>query len=161
MPQPHPDRMVAHAKHGLEFFKRGVGMPFNVRLKLLGVEFAPMAPACFRGQRALLGGQQIPIDGTSGQIIPPGSFGFGAAALNEFHHPFPQVQRIGFHALKPIMLCPNVNMKCYIFARREYIYSISDKLLRNDPPCSQLAQCSSYPPFCIHMGSSCHILEKP
>ena len=106
--------MVAHAKHGLEFFKRGVGMPFNVRLKLLGVEFAPMAPACFRGQRALLGGQQIPIDGTSGQIIPPGSFGFGAAALNEFHHPFPQVQRIGFHALKPIMLCPNVNMKCYI-----------------------------------------------
>ena len=105
--------MVAHAKHGLEFFKRGVGMPFNVRLKLLGVEFAPMAPACFRGQRALLGGQQIPIDGTSGQIIPPGSFGFGAAALNEFHHPFPQVQRIGFHALKPIMLCPNVNMKCY------------------------------------------------
>ena len=113
--------MVAHAKHGLEFFKRGVGMPFNVRLKLLGVEFAPMAPACFRGQRALLGGQQIPIDGTSGQIIPPGSFGFGAAALNEFHHPFPQVQRIGFHALKPIMLCPNVNMKCY---SGEYIYDL-------------------------------------
>ena len=112
--------MVAHAKHGLEFFKRGVGMPFNVRLKLLGVEFAPMAPACFRGQRALLGGQQIPIDGTSGQIIPPGSFGFGAAALNEFHHPFPQVQRIGFHALKPIMLCPNVNMKCYSFNTRPF-----------------------------------------
>jgi hypothetical protein len=33
--------------------------------------------------------------------------------LDEVHHPFPQVQRISFHALKPVTLCPNVNMKCY------------------------------------------------
>jgi len=91
-------------------------MFFDMRLELLGVELAPMPPALFRGQRALFGGDEIPINGTPSQIKPPGGLGFGAAALNEFHHPFPQVQRIGFHALKPITLCPNVNMKCYIFA---------------------------------------------
>jgi hypothetical protein len=33
--------------------------------------------------------------------------------LDELHHPLPQIQRISFHARKPIFLCPNVNMNCY------------------------------------------------
>jgi len=104
---------MAHAKHGLEFFECGVRMFFDVRLKFFGVELAPLPPAFFRGQRAFLGGGQIPINGTARQVKPPGGPGLGAAALNEFHHPFPQVQRISLHARKPARLCPNVNMKCY------------------------------------------------
>ena len=104
---------MADTKDLLDFLEGGIGMFFDMRLELLGVELAPMPPALFRGQRALFGGDEIPINGTPSQIKPPGGLGFGAAALNEFHHPFPQVQRIGFHALKPITLCPNVNMKCY------------------------------------------------
>ena len=107
--------MMADAKHLLEFLEGGIGMLFDVNLELLRVEFAPVSPACFRGQRACFGGVQIPINGTPGQVKPPGSLGFRAARLDEVHHPFPQVQRISFHALKPITLCPNVNMKCYIF----------------------------------------------
>ena len=106
--------MMADAKHLLEFLEGGVGMFFNVRPKFLRIEFAPMPPALFWGQRAFLGGDQIPIDGTPGQIKPPGGLGFGTTVPNEFHHPFPQVQRTGFHARKPITLCPNVNMKCYM-----------------------------------------------
>ena len=105
---------MADTEHLLEFLEGGVGMFFNVRPKFLRIEFAPMAPALFGGQRAFLGGDQIPIDGTPGQIKPPGGRGFGTTVLNEFHHPFPQVQRISFHARKPITLCPNVYMKCYI-----------------------------------------------
>ena len=105
--------MMADAKHVLDFLEGGVGMFFNVSLKFLRIEFAPMTPALFWGQRAFLGGDQIPVNGTSGQRIPSGGLGLGAAALNEFHHPFPQVQCISFHVRKPVMLRPNVNMKCY------------------------------------------------
>ena len=105
--------MMADAKHLLEFLEGGIGMLFDLGLEFLRVEFAPVSPACFRGQRACFGGLQIPINGTPGQVKPPGGLGFGAARLDEVHHPFPQVQRISFHALKPITLCPNVNMKCY------------------------------------------------
>jgi hypothetical protein len=111
---------MADTKDLLDFLEGGIGMFFDMRLELLGVELAPMPPALFRGQRALFGGDEIPINGTPSQIKPPGGLGFGAAALNEFHHPFPQVQRIGFHALKPITLCPNVNMKCYSGAKRRH-----------------------------------------
>jgi len=104
---------MADAKNLLDFLECGVGMFFDVRLEFFGVELAPMSPASFRGQRAFFGGDQIPVNGTPRQVKPPGGLGFGAAALNEFHHPFPQVQRIGFHARKPVSLCPNVNMKCY------------------------------------------------
>jgi len=111
---------MADAENRLEFLERGVGMGFDVRLELLGVELAPMAPALSRGQRAFFGGGQIPINGTPRQIKTPGGLGFGTAALNEFHHPFPQVQRIGFHARESISLCPNVNMKCYTsFGRKK------------------------------------------
>jgi len=104
---------MADAEHLLEFLERGVGVLLDMGAKFLRVERAPLSPARFRRQRPFFGGFQVAINGTPGQIKPPGGFNFGAAALNEFHHPFPQVQRIGFHVRKPISLCPNVNMKCY------------------------------------------------
>ena len=105
--------MMADAEGFLEFLEGGVGMFFDVRLELLGVELAPMAPARFRGQRPSFSGGQIPVNGTPRQIKPPGGLDFGTPALNEFHHPFPQVQRISFHAGKLITICPYVNVKCY------------------------------------------------
>jgi hypothetical protein len=104
---------MADAEGFLEFLEGGVGVLFDVRLEFFGVELAPMSPAPFGGQRAFLGGGEIPINGTPGQIKTADRLGFGATALNEFHHPFAQVQRIGFHPHKPTNLCPNVNMKCY------------------------------------------------
>jgi hypothetical protein len=80
---------MADAKRLLEFFEGGVGMFVDVRLEFWGVELAPMSPTLFQGQRAILGGAQIPINGTPSQIEPPGGLGFRAPALNEFHHPFP------------------------------------------------------------------------
>ncbi len=106
---------MAHAEHGLEFFERGVGMFLDVRLEFFGVELAPMSPTRFRRQRPLLGGGQIPVNGTPRHVEPPDGLGFGAARLDEFHHPFPQVQRIGFHARKRIRLCVYVNVNCYTF----------------------------------------------
>jgi hypothetical protein len=106
--------MMADAKRVLDFLEGGVGMIFNMSLKFLRIEFSPMTPALFLGSTLpFLGGGQIPINGTPGQIKTPGGLGLGAAALNEFHHPFPQVQCINFHLRKPIMPCPNVKMKCY------------------------------------------------
>jgi hypothetical protein len=106
--------MMADAKYLLNFFERGVRVFFDMGTEFLRIELAPGAPARFRRQHPLLGGHEIPINGTPGQVKTPGGLGFGTAALNEFHHPFSQVQRIGFHAQKLISLCPNVNMKCYI-----------------------------------------------
>jgi len=106
--------MMADTEYLLQFFEGGVGVFLDFGTEFLRVELAPGSPARFRRQRPLLGGHQIPINRTPGQFKPPGGLGFGAASLNEFHHPFPQVQRIGFHARKPISLCPNVNMKFYI-----------------------------------------------
>ena len=82
----------------LDFLEGGVGMFFDMRPELFGVELAPMPPAGFRRQRPFFGGHQVAINGTAGQVKTPGGFNFGATALNEFDHPFPQVQRIGFHA---------------------------------------------------------------
>jgi hypothetical protein len=119
--QTHPDGVVADPKHGLEFLEGGVGMLCNAGLEFFGVELAPMAPALFGGQRSGLRGIQIPINGTPRQIKTPGGLGFGTTALNEFHHPFPQVHCISFHAHQPITLCPNVNMNCYIEIRIEFV----------------------------------------
>jgi hypothetical protein len=105
--------MMADAKGLLEFLEGGVGMFLDLSLEFLRVEFAPMTPAGFGSQRPCLHGVQIAVNGASAEIKTPGSLGFGAARLDEFHHPFPQVQRISFHALKPVTLCTNVNMKCY------------------------------------------------
>ena len=89
---------MADAKHLLEFLEGGVGMVLDVNLEFLRVELAPMTPAGFGGQRPGLHGGQIAVNGAPTEIKAPGGLGFGAASLDEFHHPFPQVQRISFHA---------------------------------------------------------------
>ena len=88
-------------------------MFLDLSLEFLRVEFAPMTPAGFGSQRPCLHGVQIAVNGASTQFKASGRLGFGAAFVDVFHHPFPQVQRISFHALKPVTLCTNVNMKCY------------------------------------------------
>jgi len=105
--------MMADAKDLLEFLEGGVRMFFDVPLEFLRVKFTPMTPTRFGGQRPGLPSGQIAVNGTPTEIKSPGRFGLGAARIDEFHHPFPQVQRISFHAHKPITLCPNVNMNCY------------------------------------------------
>ena len=105
---------MADAENGLQFLEGGIGMLFDVRLELLGVELAPMTPTGFGGQRPRLPGVQIAVNGAPAEIKAAGGLGFGAARLLEFHHPFPQVQRISFHVHKPITLCTNVNMNCYM-----------------------------------------------
>jgi hypothetical protein len=81
--------MMADAKHDLQFFERGVGMFFDVRLELMGVELAPFPPALFRGERAGLSRGQIAVNGAPPQVKPPGSLGFGSARIEEFDHSFP------------------------------------------------------------------------
>lgn len=103
---------MADAEHRLDFLEGGVGVFFDVGLELGRVELAPFAPALFRGERALPGRRQIPVNRASPQIKPAGSLGLGAAFIEKFDHPFPQAQRIGFHAFKPIRLCANVYMNC-------------------------------------------------
>ena len=104
---------MADAEDGLDFLEGGLRMFFDMGRKFFGVELAPLPPARFRGERAVFGGGQIAINGTPRQRKPPGSLGFGAAGLEEVHHPLPQVQRIGFQARKPVSQCPNVNVNCY------------------------------------------------
>ena len=105
---------MADAKHPLEFLEGGIGMLFDVGLELVRVEFAPVSPAFFGSQHSLLGSSQITIDGAPPKAKAPGGLDFGPTLVDELHHPFPQIQCIGFHAQKPIRLCANVNMKCYI-----------------------------------------------
>ena len=111
---------MADAEHHLDFFKGGIGVLFDMGAEFLRVELAPGAPTRFRWQGAFLGSDQIPVNRTPGQSKIPGGFHFGTAALNEFDHPLPQVQRIGFHARKPISLCPNVYMKCYSSTQEDW-----------------------------------------
>ena len=94
-------------KDGLEFFECGVGMLFNMRLKFLGIQRSPFPPACFGGERARLGGGQIAVNRAPPQIKPPGRLDFGTTRIEEFDHPLPQIQRIGFHAKS---LSPHVPM---------------------------------------------------
>ena len=114
---------MADAEHRLDFLEGRVGVFLDVGLELCGVELAPFTPARFRGERALLGGRQIPVNRATSQIKPPGSLGLGATRVEEFDHPLPQVQRISFHAQKPIRLCANVNMKCYNYLSKQGIHS--------------------------------------
>ena len=89
---------MADVKDRGEFLERGIGMLFNVGRKFLGIERAPLAPACFGGERARFGGGQIAIDRAPPQRKAAGRLDLGAASLKKFHDPFPQIQRIGFHA---------------------------------------------------------------
>jgi len=105
---------MADRKHPLKFLEGGVGMRLDVDLEFLRVEFAPVAPAVLGGQRSGLRGGQIAVNRPPPQIKAPGGLDLGATLVDELHHPFPQIQCIGFHARKLIRLCANVNMKCYI-----------------------------------------------
>jgi len=97
----------------LEFQEGGVGMCFDVNLEFVRVELAPFPPTGFRGQRPGFHGGQIAVNTAPGDVKVPGGLNFGTAFLDELHHPIPQIQCIGFHARKPILICANVNMKCY------------------------------------------------
>lgn len=89
---------MADAKDLLQFLERGVGMSLDVGMKLVRIELAPMSPARFRSQRPRLGGGYITIDGAPPHGKAPGGLDFGPASVDEPHHPFPQIQCIGFHA---------------------------------------------------------------
>jgi hypothetical protein len=89
---------MADAKGALEFFEGRVGMLADAGVEFLGIEFSPVAPARFGGQPAGLGGGQIPVNGASAETEAPGGFNLGTALFDELDHPFPQIQRIGFHA---------------------------------------------------------------
>ena len=104
---------MADSKHPLKFLEGGVGMLVDVDLEFLRVEFAPVAPAFLGGQRSRLRGGQIAVNRPPPEIKAPGGLDFGPTLVDELHHPFPQIQCIGFHAHKPVMICANVNMKCY------------------------------------------------
>ena len=104
---------MADAKDPLQFLERGVRLVADVRLKSGRIELAPVTPTGLGRQRVRFGGGQIAINRAPSQVKAAGRLNLGAAALKKLHHPFPQIQRIAFHARKPISLCPNVNMKCY------------------------------------------------
>ena len=89
---------MADVKDGLKFFERGVGMRFNVRLKFLGIQRAPFAPAGFGGERARFGGGQIAVNRAPPQVKAPRRFHLGTAGLKKFDDALPQIQRISFHA---------------------------------------------------------------
>lgn len=105
---------MADDKYPLQFLEGGVGMRLDVNFEFLRVEFAPVAPAFLGGERSRLRGGQIAVNRPPSEVETPGGLDFGATLVDELHHPFPQIQRIGFHARKPIRLCANVNMKCYM-----------------------------------------------
>jgi hypothetical protein len=68
--------MVADAEDLLEFLESGVGMFPDVCAEFEGVEFSPMTPACFGGQRSRMFGVQIAVNGASGEIEASGGLGF-------------------------------------------------------------------------------------
>jgi len=63
-----------------------------------------------------LGSSQITVDGAPPKAKAPGGLDFGPAGVDKFHHPFTQIQAMGFQAHKPVRPCANVNVKCYGFA---------------------------------------------
>lgn len=129
---------MTDAKHLLEFLECRVRLSLNLGLKFLGIQLAPVAPTGFRGKVALLSGLQVPVNRTPRQAEASGRFDFGATRLDEFEHAFSQIQRIGFHARKPTILCPNINMKCYIPAEN---HSHSHELAAARP-----VRCNTVPP---------------
>jgi hypothetical protein len=82
---------MADAEDPLEFFERGVGVFLDLDLKLLRIEFAPVPPTGFGGERASLGGGEVAVDRAATQIETPSRFGLGSTFLDELDHPLPQV----------------------------------------------------------------------
>lgn len=89
---------MADAKDGLEFVEGGVGLLADLGGEFGGVKFAPVAPTGLGGERVGLYGGEVAVDGAFPQREALGGLGPRAAALNELHHPLPQIQRVGFHA---------------------------------------------------------------
>jgi hypothetical protein len=81
-----------------DLMKRGVVMFFDMVPEFLRVQFPPMAPTGFGGQRTRFLGAQISVHGAPADIKTPGGLGFGAAILDEFYHAFAQVKAVCFHA---------------------------------------------------------------
>ena len=80
--------MMADAECLLEFLERGVGMFFDMGLKDLRIEFAPMPPALFGGEPSLARGGQIAVNRLPSQVKTPGRLNFGTARMDKLHHPF-------------------------------------------------------------------------
>jgi hypothetical protein len=79
---------MADGQTGGEFVERGVGLFLDVGRKFLGVELAPLPPACFRGERARFGGGQIAIDRAPPHVKAAGRLNLGTASLEKFDDPF-------------------------------------------------------------------------
>lgn len=79
---------MADAKDPLEFLERGVGVFLDLGVELLRIEFAPVPPAGFGGERAGLSGRQITVDRAPTEAETPRGLGLGTAFLDEFDHPF-------------------------------------------------------------------------
>jgi len=79
---------MADAKNPLEFLERGVRVFLDLGVELLRIEFAPVPPTGFGGERAGLGGGQIAVDGATPQAETPSGLHLGTALLDEFDHSF-------------------------------------------------------------------------
>ena len=104
---------MADGKDFLDFLEGRVRVLLDVNLEFLRVEFPPVPPTGFGCQRPRLPGGQIAVNCAPTKVKASGRLDFGTAVFDELHHSLPQIQRISFHANKPIPLCANFNMKCY------------------------------------------------
>ena len=98
---------MADGQGGGDFFERGVRLFLDVGGKFLRIQLAPFSPARLGGQLPGFGGGQVAIDRAPSQVETSCRLNLGTAGLKKFHDPFPQIQRIGFHAHS---LSPHVPM---------------------------------------------------
>jgi hypothetical protein len=113
LPEADPHGVMADAKDLLQFLERGVRLVADVRLKLVRIELAPVAPTGLGGQGVRFDGGQIAIDGALAQPKNTGGLGPRAAPSHKLHHPLAQIQRVGFHPHSLPPYTANVNVKCY------------------------------------------------
>lgn len=105
MPERHPHGVVADVEDRLDFMQGGVGLLADLGGEFGRIQLAPSAPSGLGGQRVGLRGGQIAVNGAFPQRETLGGLGPRAALLDKFHHPFAQIQGVGFHAhsLPPIL----------------------------------------------------------
>lgn len=103
--QPHPHGIMADGKDFSDFMQGGVRVFVDVGPQLGRIEFAPAAPAGLGREGVRFGGGEVAVDGAFAQRETPGRLGARAAGGGKFHHPFSQIQRIGFHVpnLPPVL----------------------------------------------------------
>jgi hypothetical protein len=89
---------MADGQAGGEFVEGGVRLFFDVRRQFLGIQLAPFSPTGFGGERAGFGGGEIAINRAPGQVEVPCRCDLGTTGLHKFDDPFPQIQRVSFHA---------------------------------------------------------------